>query len=206
MDVPKFISLMTPAFPNFSSVISSNLGIILAPVAIAKSSISTPPTHLTAGKLLCIRRWLASSSKPHWHKTILAPESFTFLTISTKYYCSIAYSFSQSSADLISRPCLVFGFGGSNGQVKIHTLASLISFVIYGCEKSLSSTITSMNALSSRAPPALATILIKSKFTSFLSMSATCNTAWTAKFAQCSWHYDTTLEPRAVIAHFLRQA
>jgi len=49
--VPKCIYLILPAFPNLASVIYSNLGIILAPVAIAISYISTPPTHLTAGSL-----------------------------------------------------------------------------------------------------------------------------------------------------------
>jgi len=50
-DVPKETSSMLPATPSFSGVISSNLGMILAPVAMAKSSISTPPTHLTEGRL-----------------------------------------------------------------------------------------------------------------------------------------------------------
>ncbi|CAD6204334.1 GSCOCG00009926001-RA-CDS, partial [Cotesia congregata] len=29
------------------------------------TSISGPPTHLTAGNCFCSKRWLASSSKPH---------------------------------------------------------------------------------------------------------------------------------------------
>ena len=45
------------------------------PVAIAISSNSTPPTHLTAGKFLCINKWFASSSKPHWQITKVAPTS-----------------------------------------------------------------------------------------------------------------------------------
>jgi hypothetical protein len=49
-EVPKLTSLIEPALPSLSGVISSKRGTILAPVAIAKSSISTPPTHLTAGK------------------------------------------------------------------------------------------------------------------------------------------------------------
>jgi hypothetical protein len=49
-EVPKLTSLMEPALPSLSAVISSKRGMILAPVAIARSSISTPPTHLTAGK------------------------------------------------------------------------------------------------------------------------------------------------------------
>ena len=57
--VPKWSSLILPAFPNFSAVTSSNLGMILAPVAIATSSMSTPPTHLTAGSLFWRSKWLA---------------------------------------------------------------------------------------------------------------------------------------------------
>jgi hypothetical protein len=57
--VPNWIYLILPALPNFYAVISSNLGIILAPVAIAINSISTPPTHLTAGNLFCKSKWLA---------------------------------------------------------------------------------------------------------------------------------------------------
>lgn len=45
------------------------------PVAIAISSNSTPPTHRTAGKFLCISKWFASSSKPHWQITKVAPTS-----------------------------------------------------------------------------------------------------------------------------------
>lgn len=86
--VPKEISLIDPAFPNFSGVISSNLGMILPPVAIAISSISTPPTHLTAGSSFYINKWFASSSNPHWQSTTLAPESLTYLTMSTKYFYS----------------------------------------------------------------------------------------------------------------------
>ena len=46
-----------------------------APVASVSSSISTPPTQRTAGRSLCISRWLASSSKPHWQMTRVAPLS-----------------------------------------------------------------------------------------------------------------------------------
>lgn len=45
------------------------------PVAMAISSNSTPPTHRTAGKSLCISKWFASSSKPHWQITKVAPTS-----------------------------------------------------------------------------------------------------------------------------------
>jgi hypothetical protein len=50
--VPKAISLTRSARPNFSGVISSNRGTIRPPVAMAINSISTPPTHLTAGSSL----------------------------------------------------------------------------------------------------------------------------------------------------------
>lgn len=52
-------------------------------MAIAISSSSTPPTHLTAGKFRCISRWLASSSNPHWQITSVAPTSWNKNCIST---------------------------------------------------------------------------------------------------------------------------
>ena len=82
--VPTVISLITRALPNFSFLISEKLFIILPPVAKAICSISAPPTHLTEGSPLCIKRWFASSSKPHWHMTKLAPLSFTFWTMVLK--------------------------------------------------------------------------------------------------------------------------
>mmetsp|Transcript_6126 Transcript_6126/g.11306 ORF Transcript_6126/g.11306 Transcript_6126/m.11306 type:complete len:261 (-) Transcript_6126:910-1692(-) len=90
--VPKDTSRTIPAVPSFSGASSSNLGMMRAPVAIAISSISTPPTQRTAGSLFWSRRWLASSSKPHWHRTRVAPESLHFWTMSLKYFCSLAYS------------------------------------------------------------------------------------------------------------------
>jgi len=54
--VPKHISCTYPALPNFSGVISSNLGTILPPVAMAMSSISTPPTQRIAGSSFANRR------------------------------------------------------------------------------------------------------------------------------------------------------
>mmetsp|Transcript_54275 Transcript_54275/g.117397 ORF Transcript_54275/g.117397 Transcript_54275/m.117397 type:complete len:214 (-) Transcript_54275:930-1571(-) len=77
--VPKVISRTHPAFPSFSAVSSSKRGTILPPVAIAMSSSSTPPTHLTAGILCWYSRWLASSSKPHWQMVRFAPESWMAL-------------------------------------------------------------------------------------------------------------------------------
>mmetsp|Transcript_10286 Transcript_10286/g.20496 ORF Transcript_10286/g.20496 Transcript_10286/m.20496 type:complete len:234 (-) Transcript_10286:922-1623(-) len=63
--VPKVISVTLPAFPSFSGESSEKRGMILAPVAMAMSSSSTPFTQRMAGRLFCKRRWLASSSKPH---------------------------------------------------------------------------------------------------------------------------------------------
>lgn len=101
--VPNEISLTTPAFPSLAAVRSSNRGTMRPLVAIAMSyrdrgrttsadayrfetgpreartSISGPPTHRTAGKSFCIKRWFASSSKPHWQMTRLAPVSLTCL-------------------------------------------------------------------------------------------------------------------------------
>src|SRR2546423_14747266 len=42
------------------------------------TSISGPPTHLTAGNLFCKSKWFASSSKPHWQITKEAPTSLIF--------------------------------------------------------------------------------------------------------------------------------
>lgn len=44
----------------------------------ALTSISGPPTQRTAGSSDCSNKWFASSSKPHWQITRLAPLSFTF--------------------------------------------------------------------------------------------------------------------------------
>mmetsp|Transcript_7892 Transcript_7892/g.14283 ORF Transcript_7892/g.14283 Transcript_7892/m.14283 type:complete len:221 (-) Transcript_7892:988-1650(-) len=49
--VPKVISLTFPAVPSFASLSSEKRGMILAPVAMAMSSSSTPPTHRMAGSL-----------------------------------------------------------------------------------------------------------------------------------------------------------
>lgn len=42
---------------------------------VEPTSISGPPTHLTAGSFFWSKRWLASSSNPHWQMTRLAPVS-----------------------------------------------------------------------------------------------------------------------------------
>mmetsp|Transcript_81565 Transcript_81565/g.243191 ORF Transcript_81565/g.243191 Transcript_81565/m.243191 type:complete len:228 (-) Transcript_81565:894-1577(-) len=91
--VPKVISRTTPADPSFSAFSSSKRGTILPPVAMAMSSSSTPPTHLTAGSFCWYSRWLASSSKPHWQMTKFAPASLMCLIWSRKYFCSFSYSF-----------------------------------------------------------------------------------------------------------------
>lgn len=96
--------------------------------------------------------------------------------------------------------CLVFGFGGSNGQVKIHILASLISLTIYGWLISFSSKIPSINYVSSSEAPVFPYTLIKSKLTSFLSRLATLKTAFTAILANASLLLLTTFEEREVIA------
>ncbi len=75
---------------------------------------------------------------------------------------------------------LVFGFGGSKGHVKIAILA-LVSFLsICGCDNSLSITIPLISSVFSIESPGFPTILIKSKFTSLRSKSATDRTASTA--------------------------
>mmetsp|Transcript_4356 Transcript_4356/g.11825 ORF Transcript_4356/g.11825 Transcript_4356/m.11825 type:complete len:218 (+) Transcript_4356:166-819(+) len=48
--VPKLTSLTEPAVPSLSALSSSKRGTMRAPVAMASSSISTPPTHLMAGR------------------------------------------------------------------------------------------------------------------------------------------------------------
>mmetsp|Transcript_34221 Transcript_34221/g.78029 ORF Transcript_34221/g.78029 Transcript_34221/m.78029 type:complete len:223 (+) Transcript_34221:197-865(+) len=50
-EVPNVSSRTHPATPSFCAESSSNLGTMRPPVAIAMSSSSTPPTHLTAGNL-----------------------------------------------------------------------------------------------------------------------------------------------------------
>ena len=50
--------------PSLSGASSEKRGTMRAPVAMASSSSSTPPTQRTAGKSLAISKWLASSSKP----------------------------------------------------------------------------------------------------------------------------------------------
>lgn len=69
-------SLTNPQDPSLSGVSSSNRGTILPPVAIAINSISGPPTQRTAGSFSAKSKWLASSSKPHWHMAKVAPASW----------------------------------------------------------------------------------------------------------------------------------
>ena len=91
------------------------------------TSISGPPTHLTAGSLFCNNKWFASSSKPHWQMTRLAPVSLICFTISSNFSFSYSRIFWKSSTEVISSLCLVLGLGGSNGQVRMAIFASLMS-------------------------------------------------------------------------------
>lgn len=95
---------------------------------------------------------------------------------------------------------LVLGLGGSKGHVKMAIFAFIKFFSIYGWENSLSIKIPLINYDSLKLFPGFPTILIKSKLTSFLSISATLNTASTAISANCYLHYETTLELKAIFA------
>ena len=162
------------------------------------SSISTPPTHLTAGRPFDRSRWLASSSKPHWQRTSVAPASLHFWTISTKYIRSCSRSASNFSTESMSTLCLVLGFGGSNGQVRIAIRASSTLLGICGCEKSLSTTMPSTRRVSSRRPPTLPSTLIRSRLTSRRARSATASTALTHISAMSLLHLPTILEDSVV--------
>mmetsp|Transcript_21970 Transcript_21970/g.56483 ORF Transcript_21970/g.56483 Transcript_21970/m.56483 type:complete len:217 (+) Transcript_21970:607-1257(+) len=164
--VPNEISRTWPALPSLSAVSSEKRGTMRPPVAIAMSSSSTPPTQRTAGSLFCISRWLASSSKPHWQMTRFAPESFTCFTICKKYCFSASCSSLNVSTSSISSLCLVFGFGGSNGHVRMHIFASLMSLAICWWLISLSRTMPRTSMVSSSLPPTLPSILMRSRFTS----------------------------------------
>lgn len=56
---------------NICSSINFDKGVASCDMSI--TSISGPPTQRTAGSSFCSRRWLASSSKPHWQMAKLAP-------------------------------------------------------------------------------------------------------------------------------------
>jgi hypothetical protein len=92
--------------------------------------------------------------------------------------------------------CFVLGFGASKGHVNIAILASLTYLGIWGCEKSLSIKIPSINWVSSILPPVFYWILTKSKFTSFLYKSAIDKTALTAISPNFFWSLLTIFEPR----------
>mmetsp|Transcript_1677 Transcript_1677/g.3849 ORF Transcript_1677/g.3849 Transcript_1677/m.3849 type:complete len:297 (-) Transcript_1677:802-1692(-) len=128
--VPKLTSFTLPALPSLSSLSSTKRGTMRPPVAIAINSISTPPTHLTAGRSFLYSRWLASSSKPHWQMIKFAPESLHCWIMSVKYFCSVSCSFSYFSTVSMSTLCLVFGLGGSKGHVRMAILASSMFFGI----------------------------------------------------------------------------
>mmetsp|Transcript_26200 Transcript_26200/g.63682 ORF Transcript_26200/g.63682 Transcript_26200/m.63682 type:complete len:449 (-) Transcript_26200:275-1621(-) len=198
--VPSGTSCMRPQWPRRSGRVSSKRATICAPVAIAISSISPPPTQRTAGSSCCSSRWFASSSKPHWHSTTLAPPAFTSATIFSKYARSIATTSSYCSTLDTHRPCFVFGFGGSNGCMVRQMRASVSSFGICGCDHSLSSTMPCTRRVSSRRPPALPSTLIRSRFTSRRSRSATASTASTHMRASASVLRFTIFELSAVAA------
>ena len=165
---------------------------------MANNSNSTPPTHRIAGKSACINKWFASSSKPHWQTTKVAPESLHCCTISVKYFASCARNSSYFSGVSMSILCFVFGLGGSNGHVKMAIFASSISLRICGCEMSLSNTIPFTKHVSSNFPPTLPSNFIKSRFTSFLSKSATPMTALTQISAISRLHLFTIFELNVV--------
>mmetsp|Transcript_26953 Transcript_26953/g.54212 ORF Transcript_26953/g.54212 Transcript_26953/m.54212 type:complete len:299 (-) Transcript_26953:740-1636(-) len=130
--VPNDTSRTLPADPSFSAVSSEKRGTMRAPHAMARSSISTPPTHRTAGSSFCMRRWFASSSKPHWQMARFAPLSLICFTMSTKYCCSCWYRAWYFSTVSMAMLCLVLGLGGSNGHVRMQSRASLMSFTMPG--------------------------------------------------------------------------
>mmetsp|Transcript_30469 Transcript_30469/g.97229 ORF Transcript_30469/g.97229 Transcript_30469/m.97229 type:complete len:277 (-) Transcript_30469:197-1027(-) len=100
----------------------------------------------------------------------------------------------------MSSLCFVLGLGGSKGQVRMHILASRMSFSICGCENSLSTTMPWMSSVSSSEPPGLPSTLIMSKFTSWRSMSATLSTASTAMRAILSLCTLMILDESVVLA------
>ena len=210
--VPKETSRTMPAWPNFSGVRSSNRGTIRPFVAIAISykqeksivriadmfkvlwrhtSISGPPTHRTAGNSFCINKWFASSSNPHWQITKFAPVSFTLLIISSNFSFSYSLNFLYSSTLVISNLCFVFGRGGSNGQVRMASLALRTEWGIWGWDMSLSTRTPLMREVSAREPPTLPSTLMRSKGTSFRSRSATERTASTAISANFWCSFET---------------
>mmetsp|Transcript_36731 Transcript_36731/g.108312 ORF Transcript_36731/g.108312 Transcript_36731/m.108312 type:complete len:264 (+) Transcript_36731:1087-1878(+) len=200
--VPNDTSRTDRAKPSFSAASSEKRGTMRAPVAIASSSISTPPTHRTAGRPSCMSRWLASSSKPHWHTTSPAPESLHSCTMSVKYFCSWRRSSSNFSTVSMSTLCLVLGFGGSNGHVRIAIFTSVRTLGICGWEKSLSMTRPSTRRVSSIVPPTLPSTLMRSRLTSRRSRSATAMTALTQISAMLRLRRPTILED-SVVMHVL---
>lgn len=94
--------------------------------------------------------------------------------------------------------CLVLGLGGSKGHVNKQILASSITFLMLGWAISFSNKIPLINLESSKDPPVFPYILIKSKFTSFLAISATDKTASTEILAKSLFMEFTILDPKAV--------
>mmetsp|Transcript_3766 Transcript_3766/g.9399 ORF Transcript_3766/g.9399 Transcript_3766/m.9399 type:complete len:249 (-) Transcript_3766:553-1299(-) len=197
--VPKPISFTLPALPSLSELSSLKRGTMRPPVAMAISSISTPPTQRTAGSSWCSSRWLASSSKPHWQITSVAPASLHCCTMSVKYFCSLARSDSKASTLEMSSLCLVLGFGGSKGQVRMAMRASSMCLGIWGWLMSLSMTMPFTRRVSSRLPPTLPSTLMRSRLTSPRSRSATASTALTHTSAISRLQRVTILELSVVM-------
>mmetsp|Transcript_12073 Transcript_12073/g.28356 ORF Transcript_12073/g.28356 Transcript_12073/m.28356 type:complete len:285 (-) Transcript_12073:19-873(-) len=102
----------------------------------------------------------------------------------------------------MSSLCLVLGFGGSKGHVRMAIFASLTVFGICGWLKSLSTMMPCISVVSSSFPPTLPSTLMRSKLTSLRSRVATESTASTLMRASCSLRLLTTLDPSAVLAAF----
>mmetsp|Transcript_99083 Transcript_99083/g.308756 ORF Transcript_99083/g.308756 Transcript_99083/m.308756 type:complete len:235 (+) Transcript_99083:647-1351(+) len=100
----------------------------------------------------------------------------------------------------MSSLCLVLGFGGSKGQVRMAIFASLTTLGICGWLKSLSTMMPRIRVVSSSLPPTLPSTLMRSKLTSRRSRLATERTASTLMRPSWSLRLLTTLEPSAVQA------
>mmetsp|Transcript_1690 Transcript_1690/g.3800 ORF Transcript_1690/g.3800 Transcript_1690/m.3800 type:complete len:264 (+) Transcript_1690:412-1203(+) len=191
--VPNATSFTALALPSLSGVSSWKRGTMRPPVAMASSSSSTPPTQRTAGSFRWYSRWFASSSNPHWHMTRLAPLSRHCCTMSSKYFLSAFCSDSYFSTVSMSSLCFVFGFGGSNGHVRMAMRASSMRLGICGWLNSLSMTRPCTRVVSSSFPPTFPSTLMRSRLTSLRFRSATATTACTQISAICLLHLPTIL-------------
>jgi hypothetical protein len=85
-------------------------------------------------------------------------------------------------------------------HVSTQSFASLMSLTIWGWDMSLSMTMPRTSFVSSRRPPTLPSILIRSRLTSLRSMSATASTASTAISAIGRCERFTIFDDSVVIA------